>query len=84
MKNQYQLVLFDVDSTLIEQEVIDLLANRTPHGAQVADITRRAMSGEIDFDGAFAKESHFFEDFQNLPIRGTERNYFLAWSSRVD
>jgi len=52
MKNQYQLVLFDVDSTLIEQEVIDLLANRTPHGAQVADITRRAMSGEIDFDGA--------------------------------
>lgn len=66
MKNQYQLVLFDVDSTLIEQEVIDLLANRTPHGAQVADITRRAMSGEIDFDGAFAKESHFFEDFQNL------------------
>lgn len=52
MNNRYQLVLFDVDSTLIEQEVIDLLALKTSHGAKVADITRRAMTGEIDFDNA--------------------------------
>ena len=48
----YQLILFDVDSTLIEQEVIDLLASKTDHGAIVSDITRRAMEGEIDFDEA--------------------------------
>ena len=52
MIHKYQLVLFDVDSTLIEQEVIDLLANETQHGQQVADITRRAMAGELDFDEA--------------------------------
>ena len=49
---RYRLVLFDVDSTLIEQEVIDLLAAKTPHLATVADITKRAMAGELDFDAA--------------------------------
>lgn len=49
---RYRLVLFDVDSTLIEQEVIDLLAAKTPHSATVADITKRAMAGELDFDSA--------------------------------
>ncbi|MEN9305772.1 MAG: phosphoserine phosphatase SerB, partial [Actinomycetota bacterium] len=52
---KYRLVLFDVDSTLIEQEVIDLLAKRTPSAQQVADITERAMRGEIDFDQALTK-----------------------------
>ena len=52
MKGNYRLVLFDVDSTLIEQEVIDLLANETNHGAQVSEITSRAMAGEINFDEA--------------------------------
>lgn len=49
---RYRLVLFDVDSTLIEQEVIDLLAAKTPHLAMVADITKRAMAGDLDFDSA--------------------------------
>jgi phosphoserine phosphatase len=52
---KYRLVLFDVDSTLIEQEVIDLLAKRTPSAQQVADITERAMRGEIDFDQALTE-----------------------------
>ena len=51
----YQLILFDVDSTLIEQEVIDLLASKTEHGEIVSDITRRAMAGEIDFDEALSE-----------------------------
>lgn len=52
---KYRLLLFDVDSTLIEQEVIDLLAKRTPSAQQVADITERAMRGEIDFDQALTE-----------------------------
>ena len=52
MNTPFQLVLFDVDSTLIEQEVIDLLASKTPHGDLVSKITSRAMAGEIDFDQA--------------------------------
>ena len=47
-----RLVLLDVDSTLIQQEVIDLLAKRTPHQAEVSRITDQAMRGELDFDQA--------------------------------
>ena len=48
-----RLVCFDMDSTLIEQEVIDELALAAGVGAQVADITERAMSGELDFQQSF-------------------------------
>lgn len=44
-----KLVVFDVDSTLIEEEVIDLLAVRANVGDQVSAITARAMRGEMDF-----------------------------------
>lgn len=49
-----RLVCFDMDSTLIEQEVIDELAKEAGVGDQVADITERAMSGELDFNQSFA------------------------------
>ena len=58
----YRLILFDVDSTLIEQEVIDLLAAKTPHGDTVSDITRRAMAGEIDFDQALIERVALLKD----------------------
>lgn len=44
------LVVLDVDSTLIENEVIELLADRAGSLTQVEEITRRAMNGEIDFE----------------------------------
>jgi phosphoserine phosphatase len=43
------LVVLDVDSTMIEQEVIELLANRLGLGKQVKMLTDQAMAGEIDF-----------------------------------
>lgn len=46
---KYELILFDVDSTLIKEEVIDLLAEKSGHGPEVSQITTRAMRGEIDF-----------------------------------
>lgn len=49
-----RLVCFDMDSTLIEQEVIDELAKEAGVGEQVAEITERAMSGELDFNQSFA------------------------------
>ncbi|MFU8925260.1 phosphoserine phosphatase SerB [Acinetobacter puyangensis] len=48
-----RLVCFDMDSTLIEQEVIDELALEAGVGAQVAEITERAMLGELDFQQSF-------------------------------
>jgi phosphoserine phosphatase len=43
------LVVFDVDSTLIEDEVIELPADRAGKRAEVATVTERAMLGELDF-----------------------------------
>ena len=48
-----RLVAFDMDSTLIEAEVIDELATLAGVGEQVAAITERAMRGEIDFSESF-------------------------------
>lgn len=45
-----RLVCMDVDSTLVQGEVIELLAARTGAGAQVAAITDAAMRGELDFE----------------------------------
>ncbi|SPH19306.1 Phosphoserine phosphatase [Ascidiaceihabitans donghaensis] len=46
------MLLADMDSTMIQQECIDELADEAGVGARVKDITARAMNGELDFDGA--------------------------------
>lgn len=48
-----RLIVFDMDSTLIECEVIDELAARAGVGDRVAAITARAMRGELDFKESF-------------------------------
>lgn len=48
-----RLAVFDMDSTLIEAEVIDELAKAAGVGEQVAAITERAMRGELDFRASF-------------------------------
>ncbi|TCD15195.1 phosphoserine phosphatase SerB [Oricola cellulosilytica] len=47
-----KLLIADMDSTMIQQECIDELADEAGVGARVADITARAMNGEIGFEGA--------------------------------
>ncbi|RXV58795.1 phosphoserine phosphatase SerB [Roseovarius sp. A46] len=47
-----KMLLADMDSTMIRQECIDELAEVAGVGAQVRDITARAMNGELDFEGA--------------------------------
>ncbi|ERP90380.1 phosphoserine phosphatase [Alcanivorax sp. P2S70] len=49
-----RLVVFDMDSTLIRSEVIDELAVEAGVGDQVAEITERAMRGELDFNESFS------------------------------
>lgn len=50
-----RLVVFDMDSTLIDAEVIDELAHRAGVGEQVSAITERAMQGELDFKHSFTQ-----------------------------
>ncbi len=47
-----RLLIADMDSTMIEQECIDELADEAGVGAHVAGITARAMNGELDFEDA--------------------------------
>ena len=46
------LVVFDVDSTLINDEAIELLADRAGKRQEVAEVTERAMRGELDFEAS--------------------------------
>lgn len=82
-----QLICFDMDSTLIETEVIDELAMRAGVGDQVKAITERAMRGEIDFIESFKErvsllkgldENVMREIAENLPItEGVERLMYV-------
>jgi len=47
-----RMLIADMDSTMIQQECIDELADEAGVGARVAEITARAMNGELDFEGA--------------------------------
>lgn len=60
------LVVLDVDSTLIENEVIELLAAHAGVEAKVAAITERAMRGELDFAASLKERVATLE---GLPIR---------------
>jgi phosphoserine phosphatase len=55
------LVVMDVDSTLIQQEVIDLLADYAGVMPEVKTITEQAMSGELDFKQSLAKRVGLLE-----------------------
>ncbi len=78
-----RLICFDMDSTLIETEVIDELADRAGVGPQVRAITESAMRGEIDFCESFRRRVALLEGLdesvmqdiaENLPItEGVER-----------
>jgi len=72
-----RLICFDMDSTLIQTEVIDELADRAGAGEEVRAITESAMRGEIDFSESFKRrvallkgldESVLKEIAENLPI----------------
>ena len=49
------MIVFDMDSTLIDAETIDELAKAAGVGEEVAEITRRAMNGEMDYGEALRK-----------------------------
>ncbi len=78
-----RLVCFDMDSTLIQTEVIDELAELNGVGEQVRAITESAMNGEIDFSESFKKRMALLEGLSedvlhnvaiNLPItKGAHR-----------
>jgi phosphoserine phosphatase len=49
LRRSMRLIVMDVDSTLIQGEVIEMLAEHAGHGNEVAEVTEAAMRGELDF-----------------------------------
>ena len=72
-----RVVLLDMDSTLIQQEVIDLLADKVGVGEKVSKITESAMRGDIDFTTSLkervallagASEEIFTDVFESISL----------------
>jgi len=63
------LVVLDVDSTLIEDEVIELLAEEAGSREAVAEITFRAMNGELDFEHSLRER---VATLKGLPVSAIE------------
>jgi phosphoserine phosphatase len=78
-----RLVVMDMDSTLVQIEVIDELARLAGVGEQVVEITERAMNGELDFSGSLRervallkglKATALQEVYSNIPLTPGARN----------
>ncbi len=63
-----KMLLADMDSTMIRQECIDELAAEAGVGPRVADITARAMNGELDFESALKERVGLLKDLPEAMI----------------
>jgi len=77
-----RLVCFDMDSTLIQTEVIDELAELAGVGAQVKAITESAMQGEIDFNESFKKRMALLEGLSEEVLRNVAVNLPITKGAR--
>jgi phosphoserine phosphatase len=73
-----KLVVFDMDSTLIQGEVIDDLAKSYGVGAQVAEITRAAMNGEIDFKESLTRRAALLKGLDEDVLLKAAKNLVLT------
>ena len=73
-----RLVCFDMDSTLIEAEVIDELAIAAGVGEQVIVITEAAMRGELDFKQSFARRLALLKGLDESVLEGIAANLRLT------
>ncbi|RMH48042.1 MAG: phosphoserine phosphatase SerB [Alphaproteobacteria bacterium] len=69
-----RLLVADMDSTMIDQECIDELAAEAGVGPRVAEITRRAMNGELDFEGALRERVSLLEGLSETVIEHVLRD----------
>ena len=78
-----RLVVLDVDSTLIQNEVIDLLAEQAGCGEQVSKITERAMNGELNFEESLIERVGLLQGLDELGIERAWQNLTLTPGART-
>lgn len=78
-----RLVVLDVDSTLIQDEVIELLADEAGAGAEVRAITEAAMRGEMDFEEALRSRVRLLAGLDELAIARARKRLRLTPGART-
>ncbi len=78
-----RLVVMDVDSTLIRDEVIELLADEADCNAQVAAITARAMGGELDFEASLRERVRLLRGLDAAAIERARARIRLTPGART-
>jgi phosphoserine phosphatase len=78
-----RLVVMDVDSTLIQAEVIELLAERAGQGAEVARVTEEAMRGDLDFEAALRQRVALLAGLPAAAVDDVRRAVVLTPGART-
>ena len=78
------LLVMDVDSTLIQEEGIDLLGEEAGVGEKIADITARAMNGELDFKQALDERVGLLKGLpESIFDKVLARMHFTKWCRKI-
>jgi phosphoserine phosphatase len=78
-----RLVVLDVDSTLIQQEVIEMLAAHCGREAEVAAVTARAMAGELDFEQSLRERVATLEGLPESVLGEVRQDIVLTPGART-
>jgi phosphoserine phosphatase len=78
-----RLIVMDVDSTLIQGEVIELLAEHAGCLAEVAKVTEAAMKGELDFEGALRERVALLAGLDACAIDRVREQIVLSAGART-
>lgn len=77
------LIVIDVDSTLIQDEVIDLLAAEAGCREEVAAVTERAMKGELDFTESLIERARYFKGLDNAAFEAVRQKVRMTPGART-
>ena len=77
------LIVMDADSTLLQGEVIDLLAERHGCGAEVAAVTEAAMAGDLDFEEALRRRVRLLAGLKESDLEAVQSAMLLTPGART-
>ncbi len=80
-KKRKKVIVFDMDSTIVEGEMIDEMAKLAGVGKKVAAITKRGMRGEIDFSESLHERVSFFRGLRIKSLESLARTFKLTKGS---
>ncbi len=82
LRNSKRLIVMDMDSTLIQQEVIDELADIAHVKDKVASITKKAMEGELDFNKSLKERVRLLKGLEEKDLENVKNN--ITFTSGAD